>query len=77
MIVADDRAVGSDGIHLCAIPVLLVLILLSGSVSALDEFTDDNWFYRTYSGLTEVPDDIPKESVGVYLNNNYLTSIPR
>ena len=58
-------------------PVFLVLILFSGSVSALDEFTDDNWFYRTYSGLTEVPDDIPKESAGVYLNNNYLTSLPR
>ena len=77
MIVADDRTVGSDGIHLCAIPVFLVLILLSGSGSALDEFTDDNWFYRTYSGLTEVPDDIPKDSVGVYLNNNYLSSLPR
>ena len=58
-------------------PVILVLILLSGSVSALDEFTDDKWFYRTYSGITEVPDDIPKESVGVYLNNNYLTNLPR
>ena len=64
-------------IHVCVILVFLVLIVLSGSVSALDEFTDDNWFYRTYSGLTEVPDDIPKESVGVYLNNNYLTGLSR
>ena len=77
MTVADDQAVDSDCFHVCVIPAFLVLILLSGTSSALDEFTDDNWFYRTYSGLTEVPDDIPKDCVGVYLNNNYLTSLPR
>ena len=42
-------------------------------MNARDEYTGQGWFYRTESELTDVPDDIPDEAVGVYLNNNNIT----
>ena len=49
---------------------VLLPVALSSNV-----YTDDHWFYRSYSALTAVPRDIPKKSIGVYLNNNYITRL--
>ena len=49
--------------------------LLSSSVNCRDEYTEEKWFYRTFLELTEVPDDIPDEAIGVYINNNNITTL--
>ena len=55
--------------------LLTLMTLLSPSVRCRDEFTPDGWFYRSSSGLTAVPGDIPKGAVGIYLDNNQITTL--
>ena len=40
-----------------------------------DEYTEEGYFIRTMSGLTEVPADIPDEATQVYLQDNRITII--
>ena len=45
------------------------------SVRYCDEYTVDNWFHRTESGLTEVPSDIPRGAKVVRLDYNQRTRL--
>ncbi len=58
-----------------ALFLLLLTAVLIPATHCRNEFTKDGWFYRSYSGLMEVPSDIPKSAVGVYINNNFITSL--
>ena len=61
--------------HLYFSVVVTTIIVHVCSANARDEYTGQGWFYRTESELTDVPNDIPDEAVGVYLNNNNITRV--
>ena len=50
------------------------LVILLEVVVARDEYTG-RVFFRTESGLTDVPLNIPSEAVEVHLHNNQITHL--
>ena len=55
--------------------VFLVLCIMTGYIMALDNYTEDYLFYKTYMKLEEIPDEIPNQARGVYLFGNLLTEV--
>ena len=54
---------------------ILQIILVLKRTHSLDIYTNDGKFYRTKSGLTDVPDDIPKDALQVDLGHNNITQL--
>ena len=52
-----------------------MLALVTVFVDAMDVYTENGEFYRTFSGLTEVPTDIPDAAKEVYLFGNPITEL--
>ena len=57
------------------LPFLWTILVLCQTTRGRDEFTPNHWFYRTHAALSEVPDNIPKRAVRIYLNNNKISRI--
>ena len=54
--------------------MLVFFDLLVWSVTYRDEYTEDEIFIRTESGLTEVPTDIPSGAKQVTLEDSRITT---
>ena len=54
--------------------VVFLVALVTGVISR-DDVTEEGWFYRTRSHLTEVPTDIPDNVTRVYLSYNDITTL--
>ena len=55
------------------VAMLTALVFLLDIVNSQDDYYND--FYRTRSGLTEVPDDIPDDASIVVLIDNKITTL--
>ena len=54
--------------------MIIVAILGLPTTNCRDEYIN-GWFYKTYLELVDVPDDIPGDAVGVYLNSNNIKEL--
>ena len=55
--------------------IILQVILVLKRTHSLDTYTNDGKFYRTESGLTDVPDNIPNDALQVDLGHNNITQL--
>ena len=53
----------------------MFLVALVTGVISRDGVTEQGWFYRTRSHLTEVPPDIPDNATRVYLSYNDIETL--
>ena len=54
---------------------LFVTLAVLDTTRGRDEFVGSLWFYRTYSDLIAVPDDIPDGALKVHLDNNDIVQL--
>ena len=52
-----------------------IFALVATFVVALDKYTEEGEFHRTYSQLAEVPTDIPEAAIEVYLYGNQINQL--